>query len=132
MTWAALDDRLWGHPKVLKLMRMGAPGLEAFGIWAWSLSRARAYSSDEGRVDVDDAAGYWGFNVERMQDLFDRLVKVGLVDTIVDEDDPDRVIGFAIHDWREWQFTNQQRGGQARASAAKRVNGRFAAGTDAT
>lgn len=126
MSWAALDDRLHSHPKVVKLMRMGAPGLEAFGVWTWFLSWCRAYSPDDGKIDLEVAADYWGFNHDRMADLFARLVKVGLVDQLVDEDFGVEPQGHSIHDWHDWQFTNQQRGGQMRAANAKRDKGRFA------
>ncbi|MCU0894786.1 MAG: hypothetical protein MUD06_10775 [Rhodospirillales bacterium] len=119
MSWANLDDRLHAHPKVRELQTVPFLGAEAFGIWCWCLSWCRAFSPNDGRVKVEYAAREWQADPLHMAEVFDLLVTVGLVDR-------DRRGGLRIHDWADWQLSQQAKAGMARAATAKRVHGRFA------
>ncbi len=68
MTWAKVDDRLHGHPKVVKA------GLEAMGLWALGLSHCAAYMTD-GHLDETTARRLAG---ARLGPLAARLVASGL------------------------------------------------------
>lgn len=129
MSWANLDDRLHGHPKVRRLQRIPFAGAEAFGIWTWCLSWARAYSPLEGRLSVQDVACDWNADPEHMAEVFETLRTVGLVDLLMDSPivNPD---AYVIHDWADWQLSAQQRGGLHASAAAGRnpLTGRFGAG----
>ena len=121
MSWANLDDRLHGHPKVRRLQRIPFAGAEAFGIWTWCLSWARAYSPLEGRLSVQDVACDWDADPEHMTQVFETLREVGLVDLVMDPD------AYVIHDWGDWQLSAQQRGGLHASAAVGRdpSTGRF-------
>jgi hypothetical protein len=117
MSWANLDDRLHAHPKVRRLQRIPFAGAEAFGVWAWCLSWARAYSPLAGRLAVADVAFDWNADSEHIAEVFETLRGVGLVDGT---DDP---TVYVIHDWADWQLDgkmHQVLAGQARAAAATR------------
>jgi hypothetical protein len=126
MSWANLDDRLHAHPKVRRLQRIPFAGAEAFGIWCWCLSWARAYSPLEGRLSVQDVACDWNADPEHIAEVFATLHGVGLVDMTGDEiPDPEH---WVIHDWADWQLDgrlHQVIAGQTRAATATRT----AAGT---
>ena len=126
MSWANLDDRLHGHPKVRRLQRIPFAGAEAFGIWTWCLSWARAYSPLEGRLSVADVACDWNADPEHMTEVFETLRGVGLVDLLIEA--PAVTGVYFIHDWADWQLSAQQRGGlHASASAGRDLGtGRFA------
>jgi hypothetical protein len=122
VSWANLDDRLHGHPKVRKLQRLGATGREAFGVWAWCLSWCRAYAPVDGKVTSDVVADAWHMTDEEAAEVFRVLLRVGLVD--------EELFGtYLIHDWADWQLDGQQRqsaAGKARAEKADRdAGGRF-------
>jgi len=119
MSWANLDDRLHAHPKVRKLQRIPFAGAEAFGIWTWCLSWCRSFRPDDGLVVIEDVALDWNADKIHMAEVFDLLLSVGLVDAV----EPGKVV---IHDWADWQMTQQVRAGKARADGAVRGgNGRF-------
>lgn len=121
MSWANLDDRLHAHPKVQELQTCPAEGMMAFGLWAWALSWCRAYSPEEGIIPVKAAALAWRADPEMIRQLVDRLVEVDMAER-TDRDAPT----WAIHDWRDWQLTPQQRGGLAASQKATRgEHGRF-------
>jgi hypothetical protein len=121
VSWANLDDRLHAHPKVQELQAIPVEGIMAFGLWAWALSWCRAYSPDTGITTVKAAARAWNADPEMVRQLVDLLVDVGLAER--DERDSPT---WAIHDWVDWQMTQQVRAGRARAEGAVRGNnGRF-------
>lgn len=107
MSWAALDDRFHGHPKVRRLQRVPIAGAEAIGIWVWCLSWCRAYAPTTGRVSVSSVALDWGADAGHIADLFSLLAEVRLVDPV--DADPE---AYDIHDWADWQMSYQQRGGK--------------------
>lgn len=122
MSWANLDDRLHGHPKVRKLQRLGAEGREAFGLWSWCLSWCRAYAPLDGKVTIDVVADAWHMEEEEAAAAFRLLLRVRLVD--------EELFGvYLIHDWADWQLDGPQRqslAGKARAGTAERdAGGRF-------
>lgn len=125
MSWANLDDQAHGHPKVRKLQRRPG-GLEAFGVWTWCLSWCRAFSPTEGTIDTEEIGCQWNLETDRVTELVELLITVKLVDVIDDEG----FISYRIHDWHDWQWTFQQRGGKARAATARRIGGRFAPADD--
>ncbi len=122
MSWANIDDRFHSHPKVRKLQRLGTPGAEALGIWAWCLSWCRAYSPDEGRVTVEEVSDAWNAEEDHIAEVFKLLLRVRLVD--------EELFGtYLIHDWADWQLGGAERqaaAGKARAATAERdEHGRF-------
>jgi hypothetical protein len=123
MSWANLDDRLHAHPKVRKLQRIPFAGAEAFGVWCWCLSWARAYAPNTGIVPLEVVTSDWNADADHFADIFALLLRVGLVD----ESEPGT---FGIHDWADWQLVGhpgQVKAGKARAaSAARNELGRFA------
>jgi len=85
MSWARIDDRLFGHPKVL------AAGMEAMGLWVQCLAYSVAQLTD-GFVPSAVVHGL----VSRRSRLPDALVKAGLWER------DETLNGWWIHDYRDF------------------------------
>lgn len=104
MPWAKVDDKLHGHPKAAKA------GLEALGLHLLAMSHCAAYGT-EGHVDPEFPKGK---AAGKSKGLVRRLVDSGLWE--------ENGTGWVIHDWLDYNPTNEQSRAlsEARAQAGKR------------
>ena len=127
MSWAAVDDRFFAHPKVQRLLRRyPCEGMTALGLWLLTLSWGRSFAAETGQMPLDAACDAFSTDEVFVRQLAGRLVEVGLCDGSLDDTGLLTGEAIAIHDWDDWQRPQQVRAGQARAAKASREHGRFA------
>lgn len=96
MSWFAVDDRFWSHPKTLR-MRDSEHYCAAVALWAAAGSWAAGHAWHTGVVPEPVLAS---FGVAEWPDARALLVEVGLWD--VDVSTPPAPAAVAFHDWSAW------------------------------
>lgn len=102
MSWFAVDDRFWSHPKTLAL-REDSRGSAALALWVAAGSWCAAYAWQTGEVPGHVLAS---LGVVEWSLASDALVAVGLWERMaVSSHDANRV---RFHDWEDWNGPNAQ------------------------
>jgi hypothetical protein len=105
MSWARVDDQLYGHLKAMRLLRH-PDGLAAAGLWTFCLSWTHAHGK-QGIIPAEVAETFAG---DRTAALADLLVQVRLWEPAEDD-------GWQFRNYRKWQQLDAR---EAMSKAGKR------------